>query len=180
MRCVQLCLFCVVGIVLLARPHAVQATTILPADFSEMVARSPLIVHGTVVDVRAQTTAGRRSIESIVTVAVIEPLKGPATGRVVFRVPNGQIGRYRRITVGAPEFAAGDEVVLFLDGRPPVVPMPFGLSQGVYRVTRAGGAATVTPVPSAARGAVVRGDPARRPLTIAAFVQRVRTMAGQP
>jgi hypothetical protein len=176
----RLYFFCVFGIVLLARSNVTQATTLLPTDFSEMVARSPLIVHGTVVDVRAQTTAGRRSIESLVTVAVIEPLKGPATARVVFRVPNGQIGRYRRITVGAPEFAAGEEVVLFLDGRPPVVPMPFGLSQGVYRVSRAGGQAMVTPVPSAARGAVVRGDPARRPLTVAAFVQQVRTMAGQP
>src|SRR5688572_677957 len=168
----------VVAILLHARVG--QGTTILPAEFAEMVARSPLIIHGTVADVRSRMTAGRRSIESLVTVDVIQPLKGPATSQIVFRVPNGQVGRYRRITVGAPEFRSGDEVVLFLDGRPPVVPMPFGLNQGVYRVTRAGGDARVTPVPSAARGAVVRGDPARRPLTIAAFVQQVRTMAGRP
>jgi hypothetical protein len=164
------------AIVLCAR--AGGATTILPAEFGEMVAGSPLIVHGTVVAVRAQTTAGRRSIESLVTVDVIQPLKGPSTAQVVFRVPNGQIGRYRRMTVGAPEFRSGDEVVLFLDGRPPVVPMPFGLNQGVYRVNRSSGRALVTPVLTPGAGRVVRGDPARRPLTVADFARHVRAVAG--
>lgn len=156
---------------------AASATTILPAEFGDMVARSPLIVHGTVVAVRAQTTAGRRSIESLVTVDVIQPLKGPSTAQVVFRVPNGQIGRYRRVTVGAPEFREGDEVVLFLDGRPPVVPLPFGLNQGVYRVNRRSGQALVTPVLTPGAGRVVRGDPARRPLTVADFARHVRAVA---
>ena len=155
----------------------VEATTILPVDFESMVTASPLIVHGTVVDVRAQSTAGRRTIESIVTIDVIDSLKGPGVERVVVRVPNGQLGRYRRITVGAPEFSPGDEVVLFLDGRPPFVPMPFGLNQGVYRVSRANGNATVTPLVPVGAGRVVRGDPARRPLTIDAFARHVRTLA---
>jgi hypothetical protein len=157
-----------------------RATTILPAEFAEMVTRSPLIVHGTVVDVQARMTAGRRSIESFVTVDVIEPLKGAATSQVVFRVPNGQVGRYRRITVGAPEFRAGDEVVVFLDGRPPVVPMPFGLNQGVYRVNRRAGQVMVTPVLTPGAERLVRGDPARRPLTVDAFARHVRAIAGQP
>ena len=156
-----------------------QATTVLPADFSEMVVRSSLIVHGTVVDVRAQATAGRRTIESLVTLAVIQPLKGTPPDRIVFRVPNGQLGRYRRITVGAPEFTPGDEIVLFLDGRPPVVPMPYGLNQGVYRVRRSGPTATVTPVPVLGSGRVVRGDPARRPLAIDAFARYVRDVLQQ-
>lgn len=156
-----------------------QATTVLPAEFTEMVARSSLIVHGTVADVTARTDAGRRSIESLITLEVIAPLKGNAPARVVFRVPGGQLGRYRRVMVGAPEFRPGDEVVLFLDGRAPVVPMPFGLSQGVYRVRRSSGNAVVTPVPVVGGGRVVRGDPARRPLTIEAFTRQVRA-AVQP
>src|SRR5262245_54669088 len=111
-----------------------SATTVLPVDFGEMVNRSQTIVYGRVVDVRSQMTGGRRAIESLVTIDVLESIKGGGSRTVVFRVPNGQVGRYRRLTVGAPEFAAGDEVVLFLAGRPPVVPMPYGLSQGVYRV----------------------------------------------
>lgn len=164
------------GVAVAAYGARTQATTVLPAEFTEMVARSALIVHGTVVDVRAQATNGRRTIESIVTLAVIQPLKGQPPERVVFRVPNGQLGRYRRMTVGAPEFTPGDEVFLFLDGRPPVVPMPFGLNQGVYRVRRSGGRAMVAPAPVIGSGRVVRGDPARRPLSIEAFAQQVRTM----
>lgn len=168
--------FCVAIATYGARLHA---TTVLPADFTDMVARAPLIVHGTVADVTARADAGRRSIESVITLEVIAPLKGNAPRRVVFRVPGGQLGRYRRVMVGAPEFRPGDEVVLFLDGRPPVVPMPFGLSQGVYRVRRGGGTAMVTPVPVFGGGRVVRGDPARRPLSIEAFTRQVRA-AVQP
>jgi hypothetical protein len=179
MSCRLFLLFGLFGLSAIVRTDIAQATTILPTDFASMVAASPLIVHGTVVDVRAQATAGRRSIESIVTVAVIDRLKGPDVGRVVFRVPNGQLGRYRRITVGAPEFTTGDEVVLFLDGRPPVVPMPYGLNQGVYRVNRAGGQAMVTPPIAVGAGRVVRGDPARRPLTVQAFTGQVRALSEQ-
>jgi hypothetical protein len=172
----QLGLTALVAVLPLLMPAAAEATTIVASDFAEMVAGSPLIVHGTVVDVRSQAIAGRGSIESVVTVAVVTPIAGPAAARVAFRVPNGEVGRYRRITVGAPEFNAGDEVILFLRGQPPALPMPFGLNQGVYRVTRSGGATRVTPVVPAAAGRVVRGDPARRPMTIEAFAQQVRAV----
>ncbi len=160
----------------------VHATVMLPADFEQMVDGSQLIVHGRVLDVRAQTTLGRRNIECLVTVSIIEPLKGQPGPTVVFRIPGGQIGRYRRVMVGAPAFVEGDEVVLFLSGRAPVMPMPFGLSQGVYRVIRdANGRALVTPPLVTAGGAVpervVRGDPARRPLALDLFSREVRRVA---
>lgn len=161
-------------------PLPALATTVLPVDFAEMVRGSQLIVHGTVADVRSRVTGGRSSIESVVTVTVIDPIKGPAARQIVFRVPNGQVGRYRRVTVGAPEFAAGDEVVLFLSGRAPAVPMPFGLSQGVYRVTRNAGQARVAPMVSEGAGRVVRGDPARRPLSVDDFARRVRAAMARP
>ncbi len=115
----------------------------------------------------------------MVTLAVLEAIKGQPGTTVYFRVPGGQIGRYRRFMVGAPEFAAGDEVVLFLKGRPPAVPFPFGLSQGVYRVVRDGdGRSLVTPpIVSEAAGRVVRGDASRRPLELSAFTRNVRAIA---
>jgi hypothetical protein len=150
---------------------------IVPADFGEMVAGSPLVVHGRVVDVRGFETAGRRTIESLVTVRVLTAIKGEPGDTVYFRVPGGQVGRYRRVMVGAPQFAAQEEVVVFLSGRAPAVPMPFGLTQGIYRVQRdARGRATVTPLVAGA-DRVVRGDPARRPLDLAAFTSLVRGLA---
>ena len=154
-----------------------QATTIIPADFNEMIAGSQSIVHGSIVDVRSQMTGARRTIETVVTVAVIDTMKGPSATRVLFRIPAGQVGRYRRVMVGAPEFVEGDEVVLFLSGRAPAMPMPFGLNQGVYRVSHRDGSTFVTPLVPAQAGRVVRGDPARRPVTVDEFARQVRAVA---
>jgi hypothetical protein len=157
------------------------AMVIVPVDFSEMVASSELVVHGRVVGVRSQITGDRRTIETVVTVSVIDALKGEPGTTVYFRVPGGQVGRYRRVMIGAPQFAEGEEVVLFLRGRPPVVPMPFGLSQGVYRVARGSdGRSMVTPlmIPEAP-GRSVRGDPARRPLEMSVFARDVRALVGR-
>jgi hypothetical protein len=85
----------------------VSALTLLPADFSEMVNGSQQIIHGRVVDVRAQAINGRRSIESVVTVAVIESFKGSTGSEVAFRMPNGELGRISRVLIGVPEFEAG-------------------------------------------------------------------------
>jgi hypothetical protein len=120
-----------------------DATMLLPADFAQMVNESQLVVHARIVDVRGALVDARRSIESVITVEVLTPLKGAAVEELVFRVPGGRVGRYRRIVVGAPIFKPGEEVVLFLKGRAPAIPMPFGLSQGVYRVSRATGGANL-------------------------------------
>jgi hypothetical protein len=171
----------VTTIVILCAVAAVpmSAMVVLPAEFSEMVTTSELVVHGRVVAVRPQLVGDRRTIETVVTVAVVDALKGQPGETVYFRVPGGQIGRYRRFMVGVPEFQSGEEVVLFLKGRPPAVPFPFGLSQGVYRVVRdAGGRSLVTPpTVSEAAGRVVRGDPSRRPVELSVFARNVRAIA---
>ena len=171
--------FCFVTCALLAAPTS--ATVLLPADFATSVTEAGVIVHGRVVEVRSVLTGPRRLIESFVTLAVLDSLKGGAGSSVTFRVPNGQVGRYRRIVVGAPEFSEGDEVVVFLHGRAPAMPTLFGLSQGVYRVRRdAAARAVVLPPPVAARGVgaerVVRGDPVRRPMPIDTFAREVRAI----
>lgn len=113
-----------------------SATVLAPADLPQIVDGSQLIVRGRVVGVRAEMPAGRRSIHSVVTLAVDEALKGRPGPTVLFRVPNGQVGRYRRVVVGAPEFLPGDEVIVFLRGSGAAIPSLFGLSQGVYRIQR--------------------------------------------
>jgi hypothetical protein len=158
---------------------SVSATALMPGDFPAMTRESDLIVHGRVVDVRAQLAGPRRTIESTVTLQVATALKGTPGTVTTFRVPGGQVGRYRRVLVGAPAFAVGDEVIVFLKGQAPAVPMPYGLSQGVYRVSRQGAGAIVVPLVPTKAGRVVRGDPSRRPLDPAAFATYVRsTLSG--
>jgi hypothetical protein len=160
--------------------HGVHATVEVPVEFGEMVQASQLVVHGRVVDVRSQQTGSRRTIETVVTVAVTDAFKGSPGGEVTFRVPGGEVGRYRRVMVGAPRFTAGDEVIVFLRGTAPALPSVFGLGQGLFRVARTNdGRAVVAPAPLAAPefGAerVVRGDPARRAIALDAFAREVRT-----
>jgi hypothetical protein len=157
------------------------ATVYVPVDFREMVTASVGIVHGRVIDVRAEPAADRRSIATYVTMAVDERLKGPFGSQVTFRVPGGQVGRYRRVIVGAPQFARGDEAIVFLSARGPSLPYLFGLSQGVFRVTRLGdGRGIVSPPAIAASGTaperIVRGDPARRPRAVEAFTREIKTI----
>jgi hypothetical protein len=150
-----------------------SATTLIPAEFGQMAREAEVIVHGRVVSVQGQL-GPQRQIESLVTLHVVDTLKGTPVAQTTFRVPGGRVGQLRRVMVGAPQFAAGDEVFLFLKGRAPAIAMPYGLSQGVYRVARLGGAATVTPAVVAGGGRVTRGDPARKPLDPASFARQVQ------
>lgn len=171
---------------MLVLPAALGATVIVPIEFRELVTTTPVIVHGRVTDVRSAFADGRRSVDTFVTVAADEYLKGDLGEHVTFRVPGGEIGRYRTVFVGAPGFARGDEVVLFL--RTPRAAWPFivGLNQGAYRVVadRATGRRMVT-APIVMSGGpeeparVVRGAPARRPLPIETFREVVRDVIAQ-
>ena len=171
---------------ILVLPALAHATVQVPVEFGEMVQGSQLVVHGRVVDVRSQQTGDRRSIETIVTVAVAEALKGQPGETVTFRMPGGDVGRIRRVMVGVPRFTSGDDVIVFLRGAPPALPTVFGLSQGLYRVARTSdGRAVVAPAiltsPAVGTERVVRGDPARRPLALEAFAREVRSrVEGRP
>lgn len=174
------------GVLFVLLSVGLHATVIVPIEFRELVTTAPVIVHGQVVDVRAGWVDGRRSVETFVTVAVTEYLKGDLGERVTFRVPGGQLGRYRTVFVGAPEFQAGDEVVLFLKHAGPSYPYIIGLSQGAFRVVgdaRTGERMVTTPVVMGKGGdepeRIVRGDVTRRPLPIGAFRDAVRQVLAQ-
>ena len=165
---------------------AVHATVIVPIEFRELVATAPVILHGQVVDVRGGWVDGRRSVETFVTIAVADYLKGNLGESVTIRVPGGQIGRYRTVFVGAPSFQEGDEVVLFLKRAGSSYPFIIGLSQGAFRVVadaRTGQRIVTTPIVMGNGGdtpePVVRGDVLRKPLAIDAFRDAVRQVLAQ-
>ena len=114
-----------------------SATVLVPAEFSEIVGGSEIIVYARVVDVRPEWADGRRWIDSVVTADVVSYLKGGSEETITFKVPGGRLGRYRSVVVGAPVFARGDEAVLFLKSNGAQgerLPDVFGLNQGVFRV----------------------------------------------
>jgi hypothetical protein len=182
MRMIRVMLACAVASAMSGAPAS--GTVLVPAELGTLVREAPIVVRGRVAAVEPQWSADRRSIETLVTIDVESYLKGSLGQALTFRVPGGQIGRFRSVVVGAPAFLVDERVVLFLGHRGPRVPYVLGLSQGVYRLAAAEGGWQITP-PAVIGGAgparpVVRGDPARRPLSLSAFERHVRDlMAGE-
>ena len=171
-----------VAVVALA-PVGVHATVLIPADLGELAREAIAIVRGRVVACRATWADDHRSIETVVTVRVDAWLKGSLGDPVSFRVPGGELGRYRSIFVGAPEFAIDDRVIVFLAAQGPAVPHVLGLSQGVFRLVPGhdGTGWLVTPpplLPAAAATRVVRGDIGRQAMPLADFERHVLSLAG--
>jgi len=155
--------------------RSLDATTVVPLSFSQLVNESTSIVFGRVVDVRGQWSDDRRFIESVVSIGVMRGMKGGTAERLAFTVAGGQVGRYINVIPGAPTFAVGDLAVVFLTSRGARLPITTGFTQGIYRVQRdeAGEWQVVPPIVET-QGRIVRGDLRRRSLSLAAFETSVK------
>jgi hypothetical protein len=170
------------AIVALFLGTSAETTVLLPADLGDLSREAYAIVRGRIAAVDARwTSAERLAIETIVTLDAERWLKGALGRTIQFRIPGGRLGRYRNIVMGAPEFAPGQQVILFLGARPPSLPYVLGLSQGVFRLAASGGEWVVTPpaiLPATGPPVkIVRGDPARRLMPIVEFENHVRSLA---
>jgi hypothetical protein len=162
-----------------------RATILIPADLGELSRDALAIARGRVAALDSQWTDDHGTIETIVTLEVDSYLKGSLGATLRFRVPGGELGRFRSVVVGAPVFAIDQRVVVFLGARGPSVPHLLGMSQGVFRLSRAADnsgwvvtSPVIAPAVSGVPLRVVRGDPARRALPLDDFEQTVRALAG--
>ena len=163
-----------------------DASLIVPTDLPTLVREAQTIVLGRVTDVRGVIRQGSRRVDSYVTVAVAETLKGDGAATMTFRTLGGVSGRYRTVVHGSPVFERGDEAVLFL-GRG-ATPYPIGLTHGVFRVRpdRVTGERRILPPPMLIdpRQAMTirRGDGTRVPVPVTSFTATVRSLvqARQP
>lgn len=122
---------------------AALATTVKPLTLSEMVKRSPRIVHGTVVETHSQWEEGGTQIYTYVTLAPKEMLKGkaPAAGETLtFRQMGGRVGDRVIYVAGTPRFSAKQEVLVFLTGDDRGgYSQVMGIFQGAFRPTAGAG-----------------------------------------
>lgn len=172
-------------VVLCTFPAAIRATVIVPAEFREIVNGSDIIAYGRVIETTVQMADDRKRVDTLVTMQVGTYLKGGPGDAIVFRVPGGQVGRFRNVTVGAPQFVVGEEAVVFLNSRAADRPFVFGLNQGVFRVRLDDRTKrrVVTPpvlmVQGEAPEALVRGSAARRPVPLETFGARVQSVLAE-
>jgi hypothetical protein len=174
----------------------VRATIVVPADFAELTVEAGAIAHGRIVRVEARQD-DRLRVERLVTLQVLEYFKGGWGNVVQFRMPGGTLGRYQTVMIGSPDFAEGDEVVLFLGSRPdddrerPARPYVLGMHQGVYRVIadQSTGRRMVTPplvLGAGVEGAsspttpTKRGDVNRVPVELREFQGRIAAALAAP
>ena len=160
---------------------SVDALTVVPMTFEQLVSEAAAVVYGRVAEVRGQWTSDRRSIDSVVTVEALQYLKGDLGPVVSLRLPGGEAGGVTNVLPGTPTLRDGELVVLFLKARGPALLTTLGLGQGVFRVVRdpRSGTMLVTPPPlkESAAGRVIRGAADRRALSLDAFASTVRSTA---
>ncbi|MEW5983437.1 MAG: hypothetical protein AB1806_13870 [Acidobacteriota bacterium] len=167
-----LCAACVPGL-----PPRAAATLVATLDLDELVARADLIAIGRVahtIELRAATGG----VGTEVALGACTLLKGTARCPVTFAVPGGRSGRYRTVVAGAPILREGDEIVVFLRDQSPRRSTLVGFSQGLIRVSRhpVTSEALVMAPPSASPvdRRVVRGDPGRKPVPLAALAREIQ------
>lgn len=132
----------------------VTATTVRRMDMAELVARSKLVVHGTVVDnqvVYDDGPNGPANVRTITTIEVMESLKGEAGATVTVAGFGGQVGDLIYQWPGVPKFEIGEETIVMLSEPAPDLPnmrslfaplgrdgslMVTGLEQGRFKINQ--------------------------------------------
>ena len=102
--------------VLLLSAAVARATTIVMPSDEQLIAKSPVIVEGTVVSTTPVDRDGRIVTETVVRVG--RSIKGDVPETITVTETGGTLdGRITKL-FGAPEFAEGEHVLLFLEASP--------------------------------------------------------------
>lgn len=151
----------------------VLGAQIRPLTVEDLATRAAGICHGRVEAVEV----AREASGNFVTRIEITPQsiwKGSPTNRITVTQPGGTLGTRRVVIPGAPTFAPGEEVVVFLTLNPRGEWLTLDLAQGKFSVERNGSNAWV-------RNVVLGGSPApggfrpphQQPLSLEVLQNRV-------
>lgn len=161
---------------LLSLCGALQATTLVRYDLEGLTRTADRVLVGTCRASQTELIAGQPYTR--LTFEVGEVVKGEVGTRLEVCLPGGEYGGQRLHLAGMPEFAPGEEVVLFLTGPDRLgYPWPVGLGQGKFRVQRdAAAKARVFQDTGAARLYGARGA-SLDGMELEEFLSRVRRLA---
>jgi len=118
----------------LALPSVAGATSVEMLSLEDIVAFSPVVIHGAVIRSASRWNEDRSMIVTDVTLNVLDALKGSAVSEIVVTQLGGTVGKLQVDVPGAAAFRDGEEVVLFLADGPEGRRYVTGLSQGRFEV----------------------------------------------
>ena len=113
------------------------ASQVRSLNLEEMVQRSGRIFSGRCVQVRVAEDPGTHQKATFVTFAVVRAVKGVGHPRLTIKIlgDQGWQGRRESGLEGAPRYAEGEEVILFLYGESRSgFTSPVGFGQGIFSV----------------------------------------------
>jgi len=118
----------------LAAPAAAVASQAIAVSVEQLARTSDLVVRGRVKEITARWSDDRRRIFTYVRVKPAAAWRGRASAPVTVLVPGGVVGALGQRVDGAPSFATGEDVVVFLTRAEAGSYRVNGLAQGKYRV----------------------------------------------
>jgi hypothetical protein len=114
---------------------ALQATTLVRYDLEGLTRQASCVLVGTCRESSPRLVGGQP--HTFYAFEVGELVKGQAGARLEVCLPGGEYQGMKLHLAGMPEFAPGEEVVLFLTGPDGQGhPWPVGLGQGKFRIER--------------------------------------------
>ncbi|MEP6961584.1 MAG: hypothetical protein ABI995_05880 [Acidobacteriota bacterium] len=125
------------GLLAAALAAPIPAAAVPRLAFEQIVDQSPRILHGRVLG--SSVGSSGPFIWTHYRVAVLDGLKGVASGEITVSEPGGTLNGITQQVSGAGEFHAGDEVVLFLYQTPIGYWRTTGYWQGKFQVEEDGG-----------------------------------------
>lgn len=125
------------GALLLLGAVQAHATTIPYKNFNDLLRESDAVVSGRVSKVESKYSANKEDIFTFVTLDQVQTLSGSYSApTVTLRFLGGQVGNDVLQVSGSPNFAANQQVIVFVQGNGRSMVPVVGWSQGVFRVGR--------------------------------------------
>lgn len=162
-----------------------DATVVRALTLEEKCRVAPLIVYGAVERIESEWEVPEASARTLITVRVIQTLKGDAKAetRLIVYQGGGQIGGFKQVAPGMSKYEPGEEVVLFLEPTGPYL-VEIGIGIGKYAIENN----WVTHAPNVAGARIEKGKRMEiqpiepmKPMQLDLFLKRIRShVAGIP
>jgi hypothetical protein len=123
-----------VALLLLALTSPAVAAQAIAVSVEDLARQSDAVVRGTVTGAKAQRTDDGLRIFTTVELRTVAQLRGSAPPRLRVNVPGGVVGRLGQRVDGAPAFAPGEDVVVFLRRTSADTFAVNGLAQGKFTI----------------------------------------------